>query len=159
MLDDSNTYQKLDRDPAPTRERKMNNKSLYTSRLRELPQAVYNRLQSTAGHTPSLYGLSKIHKEGVPFQPIVSFIGSPTYDLSKHLSKLLSPLVGTSLSAVRNSRDFVDFISTQTSEDDECLASFDVVSLLTNVPISLAVSVACQRLEVRQIKHWMTGQV
>ena len=31
---------------------------------------------------PRLYGLPKIHKEDVPLRPIVSAIGSPTYNLS-----------------------------------------------------------------------------
>ena len=33
----------------------------------------------------------KIHEEGYPIRPIVSFIDSPTYQLTKFLSKLLTP--------------------------------------------------------------------
>ena len=49
------------------------------------------------------YGVPKIHKGGNPPRPIVSFLTSPTYNLSKHLAKVLGPLVGNTLSAVRNS--------------------------------------------------------
>nr|CAI5865204.1 unnamed protein product [Callosobruchus analis] len=41
--------------------------------------------------TPRLYGLPKIHKHNVPLRPIVSTIGSPTYDSAKHLTTLLQP--------------------------------------------------------------------
>ena len=41
----------------------------------------------------ALYGLQKIHKDNVPLRPIVSFIGSTTYQLSNHLSYILAPMV------------------------------------------------------------------
>ena len=67
------------------------------------------------------------------------------YQLSKHLSLLLSPLVGNSPSAVRDSRDFTTFIAEQGLSEDEVLVSFDV-SLFTNIPTDLAINVAHRRL-------------
>ena len=49
-------------------------------------------------------------------------------------------------SAVRNSKHFVDFISSQ-QLDEEVLVSFDVVSLFTNIPIDLAIQTAQKYLE------------
>ena len=44
--------------------------------------------------TSRIYGLPKIHKEGVPLRPIVNTIGSPTYELAKFVAKWLGSLVG-----------------------------------------------------------------
>ena len=78
-----------------------------------LPSDVYAQLRSSAGRTPLMYGLPKVHKQDVPLRPIVSFVSSPTYQLSKFLASILAPLVGRTSSYVRNSKSFVDFITTR----------------------------------------------
>ena len=88
---------------------------------------MYHHLSLSSGVTPQIYGLPVRFKLGIPLRPIVSFISSPMYNLSKFLVKILSPLVGNSEHQVRNSADFV---------------SFDAKSLFTNVLVELAIKVA-----------------
>ncbi|XP_046388240.1 uncharacterized protein LOC124157496 [Ischnura elegans] len=85
---------------------------------------------------PRLYGLPKVHKEGVPLRPIVSAIGSQTYNLARHLTSLLFPFVGQCNHHVKNSAEFVRTLKTIQIEGQDMLVSLDVVSLFTGVPIS-----------------------
>ena len=78
----------------------------------------------------------------MPLRLIVSFVQSSTYQLSKHLTHILSPLISNTESNVLNSLEFTTFIHTRTVHDDEVLVSFDVGSLFTNVPVKLATEVA-----------------
>ena len=147
LLSNQSTYSVLQKDPTPSLQRKMNGLLLDLNKNGRLTPHEYDRLRCTCGSTPSLNGLPKIHKPDVPLRPIVSFYSSPTYNLSKHLAFLLSSLVGNSSSAVRNSRDFAHFIQQEALEADEVLVSFDVISLFTCVPISLALDIAKECLE------------
>ena len=104
MLSDENTYKKMSRDPAPALERRMNDFLIAVKKKGVLPTNLYYKIRSSAGKTPRLYGLPKVHKPGIPLRPIVSFISSPTYQLSKHLANILSPLVGNASSHVINSQ-------------------------------------------------------
>ena len=92
--------------------------------------------------TPRFYGLPKIHKSSVPLRPIVSFVNSPTYNLSKFLSRVLSSLLKNNYS-VRNSQEFVECIKNYSVEENECLVSFDV-SLFTSVPVDKALALVLE---------------
>ena len=55
---------------------------------------TYRRLYPTGACSPKYYGLPKVHKTGIPLRPIVSSIGSVSYETAKEQSKILKPLVG-----------------------------------------------------------------
>ena len=78
LLDDSRTYKKLAKDPSQCLKRKMNAMLL---ELKSISEQLYSCLRSSAGRTPTLYGLPKIHKADVPLRPIASFVHSPSYQL------------------------------------------------------------------------------
>ena len=138
LLEDRKFYKVLKKDPTSSTEREMNVTLLKLKKEGTIPEPLYHRLRSSGGHIPLLYGLPKIHKPGIPLRPIVSFVSSPTYALSRYLARVLSPLVGNSSSFVASSSEFVNFSKTVTIPDNYELVLFDVVSLFTNVPIELA---------------------
>ena len=70
-------------------------------------------------------------------RPIISSVGSISYKLSKSRVKTLSPLLGTiSNSHLINSFDLVEKLNNLSINDDHRMASFDVTSLFTKVPIN-----------------------
>ena len=148
LLADASTYRRLPRDPTQALERRMNAMLLSPSRSGAIPGPLYERLRSSAEQIPLLYALPKVPKPGTTLRPIVSFVNSPTYQLSKHLVSILAPLVGESASHVRNSAEFATFIAVQSLPSGTILVSFDVVSLFTKVPVDLAVKVAHKRLSM-----------
>ena len=93
------------------------------------------RLKPRTSVPPQLYGLPKIHKVEVPLRPIVTTIGSPTYNLSKWLGKILSPLAGKTKSNVKNSVHFIQMVREMTFKENDWMVSFDVVNLFTRVPV------------------------
>lgn len=90
---------------------------------------------------PRIYGLPKIHKEGVPLRPIVDTIGSPTYEHAKYVAKIVRPLVRNIDSFIKDSHDFVNLIKNEMVEQDDILLSFNVVSLFTKIPLDKATQV------------------
>ncbi|MDA8031702.1 MAG: reverse transcriptase domain-containing protein, partial [Alphaproteobacteria bacterium] len=105
------------------------------------------KLTPRQSSAPQIYGLPKIHKAEVPLRPIVCTIGSPTYDLAKELARVLSPLSGGTSSFVKNSTHFVETISSVKIDSKDCLVSFDVKSLFTQVPVEDALVIIKDRLE------------
>ena len=95
---------------------------------------------------PQMYGLPKIHKEGIPLRPIVCFIGSPTYDISAMLSRILQPLVEHSSRRIKNSAQLCDILRAVHLEESERLVSYDVINLFGSVPTTEAVQLAITRL-------------
>ena len=125
LLDPS--YRILTKDPTESTERKTTN----LIKKCTLPEELCKKLSTTGSRPPRLYGLPKIHKEGVPLRPIVSNIGDPTYQPSKYLAGLLGQLTCKSIHHVQNSSQFVQTLSSITIQPGDLMVSFDIVSLFT----------------------------
>ena len=90
------------------------------------------------------YGLIKIHKENNPVRPIISAINSPTYNLSKILSKFLYEHLKKQFSQINNSLELKEKLEDMIPDGFEII-SLDVVSLFTNVPEYLICSATEKR--------------
>ena len=73
-------------------------------------EETYRRLYPMGAGSPKFYGLPKINKSVIPLRPVISSIGTVTYNTAKELAKILKPLVGLSNHHVHNTRDFVSHI-------------------------------------------------
>ena len=129
----------LNETPTPALQRKLNNKLLTLKKTDNINFRRYNRLRCSVPQPPKLYGLPKLHKPNIPMRPIVSFCGSPTYQLSKYLINVLTPLTDESRHKLQSTENFIDAIKTiQIPDDHKLYVSFDVKSLFASIPLDLA---------------------
>ena len=138
LVNEKQTYEPLKRDPTPALQRRLNGKLLDLKKTETIDIQLYYRLRCRVPQSAKLYGLPKLHKPNIPMRPIVSFCGSPTYQLSKHLTNILKPLTDKSRHKLQSTDNFIDAIKTIQIPDDHKLVSFDVKSLFTSIPLQLA---------------------
>ena len=88
-------------------------------------------------------------------RPNTSSIGSSTYNPSKDLVGILSPLQNNKYT-VKNSKSIADKIRQHSLDPDEFFISFDVVFLFRCIPSSLALKIAKERLQQDTSLHERT---
>lgn len=157
LLNDENTYNKITdkrRNPTSQVEKDLNkllseiksSPSNHDQNLHQIDVELYHHhLHSTDATPATFYALPKIHKADIPLRPTTSCINSPTYNLSKHLVSVLTPLLNERYS-VNNSTEFAQEIRNQQMTEDKVMVSFNVVSLVTSIPVELALCVTNERL-------------
>ena len=101
----------------------------------------YCNLHPPGSKTGAFYCTLKVHKlrqgegiEQLTLWPIISNIGTATYEVAKYLARLLSPLAKFEFT-VQSTKQFVDNLHTETLPVNYSMISFDVTSLFTNVPL------------------------
>ena len=103
---------------------------------------TYKTIKPVGSRPGILYELGKIHKEtrnGIPpFRPILSAIGTPTYNLAKFLLKFLTPSTANEFTVI-DSFHFAEEICQQDSNLH--MASLDVDSLFTNIPLEETIDI------------------
>ena len=88
-----------------------------------------------------VYGNVKTHKTGNPLRPIISQIPTPTYNLAKTLNQIIVPYMPNQYT-LKSSSDFIDLL--RTNSCNGIIASLDVESLFTNVPIDATIEIIIQ---------------
>ena len=130
MLSDCTKFKRIKKDPTEAIKKKANN-------LIETQNSVTDdlKLKTIVGdYKPGYaYGNVKIHKNGNPLRLIISQIPTPTYQLAKTLNKIITPYIPKDY-LLTSTNDFIDVL--HSNSNNGIIASLDVESLFTNVPIS-----------------------
>ena len=140
ILADETKFKKITRNPVDEIKREANRTIERVNAL-----ATNIKLSTIKGdYEPGyIYGNVKTHKPGNPLRPIISQVPAPTYRLAKHLNALLTPYIPTRY-RVQSSTDFLRIVRSATPEGT--IASLDVESLFTNVPVEETIGLICDRV-------------
>ena len=114
---------------------------------KEISSEQYKDLSPSGSRPGIMYDLAKVHRivaNGLPsFRPILSAIGTPTYKLAKFLIPILEPLT-TNEYTIKDSFTFAEEL--QSFHSKLVMASFDIESLYTNIPLHETIDVCVENL-------------
>ena len=142
-------FKRLNKDPTKRNENRVNDRLRRLQKSGAIDQEMFNKLKVSVNgsRTPLFYGSVKVHKADRPLRPIVSAVGSATYNLSKYVSDILGHYVKQSRSFLLDTKDFVAKLSKLSINEDQVLISFDVKSLFTSVPVPDAIRAITDLIE------------
>jgi hypothetical protein len=138
ILSDSSKFKIIIQDPTESIKKNLNE---IVEKVKD-SNLVDKILNKAIGHfSPGyIYGNPKIHKDNVnpPLRPIISTIPTPGYEISKKVNHLIRPYISKNYS-VESTQEFMGIIKSTTP--NEIVASLDVVSLFTNVPVHKTIQI------------------
>ena len=109
-------------------------------------ERTYKELYPTSTSIGILYGLPKIHKSSIPLRPILSSINHYSYKIAKFFIPFLTP-ISTSSFVIKHSFSFVqELLNSDINSDSVVMASFDVTSLFTNIPVDETIEIIANRI-------------
>ena len=114
---------------------------------RSISEAIREKLSPNGPNPARLYGLPKIHKplvDGFPkYRPIISQIGSPTYQIAKYLLEFVKPFTSNEYTV----KDTFEFVSLLDDKDHRLvMGSLDVESLFTNIPLDETITIITNKV-------------
>ena len=149
ILPDNSKFELLDEDPIKVTLQRENQVKTLLKKLKasnSIDEKTYNELYPTGSRIGILYGLPKIHKLNVPLRPILSCVNHYSYKLPKFFIPLLTP-ISTNSFTVKDSFSFVqELVSSDIDANKVVMASFDVTSLFTNIPLHETINIICSRI-------------
>jgi hypothetical protein len=154
LVNDTNTYQEIARDPTLKYEKEFNEEIKKLERNKIISENKRKQLTRYDSICPRIYGLAKVHKLPNPIppnatiklRPIVSCQQSPAYNMSRFLCEILNRSIKQETYNIKNSHAFRDFILKMTLPTGYEFISLDVVSLFSCIP--------WERVEDAVEKNW-----
>ncbi|XP_063884694.1 uncharacterized protein LOC135113369 [Scylla paramamosain] len=139
ILSDTTKFRKISRNPTAALKKRLNK---IIAKNNSTCDVKFERLtgEYEMGYC---YGNVKTHKPGNKLRPIISQIPTPTYYIAKRLCALLTPYIPTSY-RLQSASDFIDILNNSDAEGR--VASLDVESLFTNVPVDRTINYIMERV-------------
>ena len=148
ILNDESKFKKRDGDPLQIMFSLRDKMNHFLGRLlksKKISNETYDSLYITSAKPGVLYGLPKTHKPSIPIRPILSAINTFNYKLAKFLVPILHP-IATNEYTLDSTKAFTDDIKQLRYGHPIYLASFDITSLYTNIPIDETIAIAVDEL-------------
>ena len=104
-------FEKLNYDPTKSFQSRVQRTLLKMKK--SFDEKTYKKLYPSSSHPGLFFGLAKVHKlennpyevGNLPLRPVISNIDTSTYEISKYMAKLLTPLT-KSIYSIESTRDF-----------------------------------------------------
>ena len=87
----------------------------------------------------------KTHKPDNPLQPIISQIPTATYSIAKKLNEILTPFVPSDY-CLTSATDFLEILRDALQANDHIIASLNIESLFTNIPVDRTIQFILDRV-------------
>ena len=97
---------------------------------------LYNKFVPRGSFCPKLYGLPKLHKQGIPLRPIVACTKAPASNIGKRLSTAFKPLLFSQKSYICNLVDLVEKL--KNVNIFTIISSSDIVVVYTNIDVKVS---------------------
>ena len=131
----TNTYIEQNTDHTQYVTDELNSYLTFLRGTHKLPYKIINYITPNPPRTPLFYYLPKIHKPNNPPRPIISGCDSPTDNLSKFITKILTPIAQVQPSYLKDTKHLLQILnSLPPLPCDSILVTADVTSLYTNIP-------------------------
>ena len=94
LLSDTTKFKKMDteKDKTVQIEKSLSRIMRQLKQRQVIDSSEFEQIRPTGTSIPRLYGLPKVHKEGLPLRPILDMSNSPYHALAKWLAKKLEPV-------------------------------------------------------------------
>ena len=141
LLSDETKFRKIVKDPTDELKRELNKHIGIVNTSKDVKIA-----KREGKYEPGyIYGNPKIHKRLInpPLRPIISQIGTVTYDVSKQLNNVITKYMPRKYT-VQSTYEFITMLKDRHSNGK--LASMDVESLFTNVPVLTTIDIILQNV-------------
>ena len=145
-------FRKLGTDPNMSLERKV--ERTLRKIKHKFEENEYKKLYPTDSIPRLFYGTPKVYKlqeqqqqkrlEELTMRPMISNIGTATYDTAKYLNKLLTPLSKSDYN-ILNREDLIRRLREETIPAGYKIISFDVKNLFTNAPLDKTIDFILKR--------------
>ena len=142
LLSDETKFRKINKDPTDELKRELNK---HIDEVNSHSKQIKITKREGKYEPGYAYGNPKIHKRlnNPPLRPIISQIGTVTYDVSKQLNNIIRKYMPRKYT-VQSTYEFITMLKDQRYNGK--LASMDVESLFTNVPVLRTIEIILENV-------------